>query len=235
MEYSCWGTREKLIAVSRSSTLSEACSEWTHTGFCQNYETPIVRCDLCNRERLRFLFRLEHQHSNRRLWVGAGCILALQLHVMEGGAIVPAHQLRQHLTNKMRSLITQEALSKLAVHAVESRQQSLAAAIIQLQQTGHVSPAYASVIFSGAETLQLSLKDITLSICCRRDEDMEELKAMPTWLVWRFWHCLTAEQQKLAALLGHTKPHTRHAELVSFQRHADKRDRKRLDCLGMVD
>jgi hypothetical protein len=230
---SCAGAEKKLVALSRSKIIGIATGEWRHDGLCQNLESPIAACDLCANNKLRFAFLIQNQTTHEKMWVGAGCLLRFQIPIYSGGVRVPAHRARDHLAELVQMLVTQEAMARCTMAAMEQQHSALAEAIIQYRMHGRVTVFEASLIFSAVEQANMLTSDVVLPIYLRREEDIEQLRAIPRWSLWRFWHCLKAEQVQLALLCGHKAPTTEHSKLVRYQRQTDTKPQE--DCLGKMD
>ena len=219
---SCVGAENRLIALSQGTTVVSAAREWRHEGICQNYESALAACDFCSDQALRFTFLIQNTVTGHKAWVGDKCLLALRIPIYSNGERIPDHRARQHLAAQVQCLVTSQAITACTVLALEKRDVLLADAIIQYRNHGRVTIHEASLIFSGIEQCRMLTNDVVLPIYTQRDEDIEQLRSIPSWALWRFWHCLTPEQVKLALCCGHTKPDVLHGELVRYQRETDR-------------
>ena len=218
---SCVGAVDRLLALSQGTKINQASQEWRHDGLCQNFEHPIAKCDLCTDQSLRFTFLIQNTVTGQKAWVGDKCLLALGIPIYQSRVRIPQHRARQHLAAQVQDLVTNQALSVCTMSAFDKADIALADALIQFRFNGRATIQEASLIFAAIEQNMLLTTDVMLPIYTRRDEDIAQLRDIPTWALWRFWHCLTPDQVKLAVSLGHAEPKVQHGTLVKYQRKTD--------------
>lgn len=222
------GAEKRLIALSQGSNKVSAAEEWRHDGLCQNFEQSIACCELSGERKLRFLYLIQNTVTGNKCWVGDKCLLQLRIPVFSRGGRVPVYRVREHLVEQMQSLVTNEALARCTLRAIENNDSALAESIIAWRSNGQVSLFEASLIFNAIEQSRMLTSDVMLPIFLRRNEDVNQLKAIPTWSLWRFWHCLTPEQVQLAQLCGHKPPDAQHGDIVRYQRETDPKTPSKL-------
>lgn len=214
---------KRLISLSKAGKRADAALEWRHDGLCQNVEQPIACCELSDASKQRFLYLIQNITTGNKLWVSSKCLISLKIPVYSGGGRVSESRVREHLSSQIQSLLTNEALLRCAFQAIERNDEVLSDAIVKFRMNGQVNLFEASLIFNEIEKSRILTSEVKLPIFLRREEDIAQLKAIPTWTLWRFWHCLTPEQVQLAKMCGHRPPGSKHCKLVQYQRETDKK------------
>ncbi|MGP9797039.1 hypothetical protein ACT3UJ_06740 [Halomonas sp. 86] len=214
---SCKEAREELVSNSVSDEFRHALHEWRHDGLCQNMESRIAVCAL-SKEKLRFAFHIRNSRNGSKLWVGLQALLWLNIPIYDRDQEVAPASVKSYLRSLVQNLVNQEAIARCVVEAMVSNNEPLAHALIQYSKDGVVSPYEASLIFNAIEESGIITSDVMLRIHLRRAEDIDQLKAIPTWSLWRFWHCLTSDQVRLALEFNHRPPGTEHGTLVQYKR-----------------
>lgn len=195
-------TEERLAEVSDGVGLARAVGQWVYRGVSHDFEDALCGCELCTEEGQRFHFRLENSLTQRRLWVGAGCMLRYAFPVVHEGVTLSRRDASAHIKNSIAEHERSAVISRLLKAAVRMYDNALADAIVHYHYTGHLTPRFAATIYLEMEREGIS-RNVRFPIYLRRDSDKAELQALNTLLVWRFWHAMTPAQRREATRLGH--------------------------------
>lgn len=198
--------RDSILPHSVADTLPAAFAEWVFTESTVDHESPTETCELCGQQDLRYHFEIANQYTEATLWVGSHCILQFDVAVVERGRRLSPDEAKRHLaklTQKMQLESCVRALERLA-----SKESSpiLSGALDYYRRNKKLTPKYAAVVFWKLQALRIEHHPSFFQVELRRAQHIEDLRAMPTGRVHRFWGALTAAQRRKAVELGHAPP-----------------------------
>jgi len=198
--------RDNILPLSIGNTLPEAFEEWSFTEEQIDHEEPCATCGLCDKDSLRYHFRIRNALTNKRLWVGSHCILKFGLSVFENGQRLSPKDAKKkldRLTQQMRLEACLKALGKLAQAEKGS---IIATALEYFRKNKFLTPRLASVVLWQLDARGIDHSPSFFKVTLKRDLHKQDLKALKPTMFRYVWPALTPAQRKTAISLGRTEP-----------------------------
>jgi hypothetical protein len=198
--------RQNILPLSVGDTLPQAFEEWSFIDHTIDHETPDEKCQLCDKDGLRYHFEIQNVLTGASLMVGSHCILQFGLSVFdEGRRLNPKEAKRKldRLTNKMRLDSTISSLERLAEKENDSR---LSGALAYLKVNKKLTPKYAAMVLWRLQERHIDHCPSFFKISLKRDDHKEALRTMKSKMLNYLWPALTSSQRKLAQSLGRVPP-----------------------------
>ena len=198
-----------ILPLSISGELTEAFREWYYTGDMYDHEVADQVCYLCNKDDLRYHFKINNKHTGHSLWVGSICILKFEVPVYEDGQELTHEDAEKKLQadkERMRLESCIRALKRVAQKEESGVQDILNNALEYYRKEKALTPKYAAVVFWKLNEHNIDYSPSFFSIRLRKDKHKEALRNMPTWKVHTFWPALTSQQKKKSQEMGHEPP-----------------------------
>jgi hypothetical protein len=198
--------RRNILPVSVASRLPEAFREWRFTGDYKDYLRPIETCKLCDKDQLRYHFKIRNDNTSAELWVGSHCILKFGVAVYDGNERLSATKARRKLDSLIAEMRLKACLEALAKLALAERNEILRNALQYYRQHGYLSPKFAWVVLWRLHVNGIDHSPSFFKVGLRRAQHQTDLADMPEERVHAIWSALTPSQRKLAMELGHSEP-----------------------------
>ncbi len=198
--------RDSILPLSVANTLPAAFREWRFTERTEDHGSPIETCQLCGQEQLRYHFEIGNDRTDETLWVGSHCILKFDVAVLREGLRLTPNEAKRRLTELTNEMQLKACISALERLAEAENNRILDGALDYYKLHGKLTPKYAYVVFWRLKTNGIDHQPSFFKVELKRQKHIDDLRAMPTKRVHRFWPALTTAQRKQAIALGHTAP-----------------------------
>jgi len=198
--------RESILPLSMASTLPGAFREWRFTERTEDHGRPCETCQLCGQECLRYHFEIGNELTDETLWVGSHCILKFDVAVLKDGMRLSLKDAKRRLIELTNAMQLKSCISALETLAAKEDNRILDGALDYYKRHSKLTPKYANVVFWRLKTNGIDYQPSFFKIELQRQQHIDDLEAMPTGRVHRFWSALTAAQRRKAIELGHAAP-----------------------------
>lgn len=202
--------RENILPLSEAGTLPEAFSEWSFIGEKVDHEKPVATCELCDKDGLRYQFRIQNRHNQNTLWVGSECILKFAIPVYEDGVLLDRRSTQRKLNDLMKKMQHDSCVKTLErVVKKENDPQSweiLHSALNYYREYKHLTPKFAFVVFWRLKEHKIDHVPTLFKVNLKRKRDKVALRDMSPSHVHMIWQALSPQQRRLAVSLGHCAP-----------------------------
>ena len=206
MQFYSQRIRDNILPLSVGSTLPEAFEEWSFTDETYDHEEPVAVCGLCDKEELRYHFRIQNQLTGHRLWVGSHCILKFGLSVFDGSRKLTPDEAKKKLDRLAAQMRLEACIAALERLAEKERNQILTSALAYYKVNKFLTPKYAAVVLWRLQANGVDHSPSFFKVALRRDQHKEDLRKMNPRSFKSLWPALTAAQKKIALAMGHTPP-----------------------------
>lgn len=197
--------RQNILPLSMADNLPSAFKEWFFTEEIYDHEATEADCQLCNKEELRYHFKIRNELTQNTLWVGSSCILKFGLSVLEDGKILSAEAAKKKLdalTRKMQFESCIKALETLS----ELDNNILRNALEYFKREKKLTPKQAFVVFWQMQERAIDHHPSFFTIALKKGQHQNDLREMETSRVHKFWSALSSSQKNIAQKLGHLPP-----------------------------
>lgn len=198
--------RDSILPLSIADTLPAAFAEWSFTEKTVDHESPVETCELCGQQDLRYHFEIANAYTDASLWVGSHCILQFDVAVLDQGRRLLPDQAKRHLAKLTQQMQLDSCLRALEHLATRESNPILTGALDYYRRNKKLTPKYAAVVFWKLQAFKIDHHPSFFKVELRRDRHIEDLRAMPTRRVHRFWSALSSAQRAKAQSLGHRPP-----------------------------
>lgn len=198
--------REAILPLSVGKKLPEAFEEWSFTDDIVDHGKPIVQCELCGQEDLRYQFEIRNSLTNNFLWVGSQCILKFNLSVFEDGRKLSEEDAKKKLNRLIEKMKLDACIKALSELAIKDGDSILVNALGFYRKNKYLTPKYAFVVFWKLSRSKIDYSPSFFSINLSRSSYKKDLKDMPSERLHFLWKSLTSSQRKIAIRLGHKDP-----------------------------
>ena len=139
---------------------------------------------------LRYHFEIANQNTDATLWVGSHCILQFDVAVLENGRRLSPEQAKRHLAKLTQLMQLNSCIRALEQLAAKKNNPILSGALDYYRRNKKLTPKYAAVGFWKLQAFRIDHHPSFFQVELRRDQHIEDLRAMPTRRVHRFWGAL---------------------------------------------
>jgi hypothetical protein len=138
--------------------------------------------------------------------VGSHCILKFDVAVLKDGMRLSLKDAKRRLIELTNAMQLKSCISALETLAAKEDNRILDGALDYYKRHSKLTPKYANVVFWRLKTNGIDYQPSFFKIELQRQQHIDDLEAMPTGRVHRFWSALTAAQRRKAIELGHAAP-----------------------------
>jgi hypothetical protein len=200
--------RENILPLSVASTLPEAFEEWSFTETIEDHEEPIEKCQLCEKEQLRYHFEIRNAITNNALWVGSQCILKFGLSVFEDGIKLTQKQAQNKLDRLVQKMRLDSCIKALKRLASAEDNEILDNALAYYEENKFLTPKQAFVVLWRLQQNKIDHSPSFFKVSLKKQKYRDDLEDMSTNRVHVIWPSLTSSQRRMAMELGHAAPNS---------------------------
>ncbi|HBC3828676.1 TPA: hypothetical protein KD864_001925 [Vibrio parahaemolyticus] len=201
---SCWlrNSMKNLLNLSVSSEFSEACSEWEFTGEVFDYEDPREVCELCEKDELRYHFKIKNDITEKVLLVGSKCILkfsGIRITNDTGGIETDYSEREKRLRAALERKRMEDFLIKLRQIYKMLRNQyersTMGRIGMRIKVKEKLSPSDALWLVRVMASYRVDFKGAPVSICLATKEHKAQISRMRKDHLESIWCLLSTQQQ----------------------------------------
>ncbi len=192
-----------LLPLSIAGNLPEAFTEWQFTEEIHDHESAEEICELCDKEQLRYHFRIVNTLNENKLWVGSTCILRFDIAVLGDDGIVLDNVNAKKKLNKLTEKMHQDYCFK-ALEAIVQKEShpALQNALDYYKANKFFTPKYAAMVLWRLDSNNIPHNASFFKIRINKDQWKEDLKKLKPIQFKTIYKSLTDSQRKLAVKLG---------------------------------
>jgi len=206
MQFYSQRVRDNILPHSVGSTLPEAFEEWSFTEETFDHEEPVAVCGLCDKEKLRYHFRIQNMLTEANLWVGSHCILQFGLSVFDGSRRLSPEDAKKKLERLASQMRLEACITALERLASKESNSILTNALDYYRKNKVLTPKYAFVVLWRLQENKIDHSPSFFKVALRRQQHKDDLAQMTPTKLRSIWPALTTAQRKIAVALGHRSP-----------------------------
>ncbi|EIZ1550928.1 TPA: hypothetical protein GRR64_19235 [Vibrio parahaemolyticus] len=201
----CWlrNSMKNLLNLSVSNEFYEACGEWEFTGEVFDYEEPREICELCEKDELRYHFKIKNDITENSLLVGSKCILKFSdIRITNDvGELETSYSERER---RLRAALERHRIENFLVKLRKIYRMLrndydkvvMARVGMSIKLKEKLPPSDALWLVNAMENYNFSFEDAPVSICLATNEHKAQLSRMPKRHLNSIWCILSTQQQE---------------------------------------
>jgi len=186
------------------NSLAEAYKDWIFTGETKDHGKPIETCQLCEKEKVRYRFKIKNENTNKTLWVGSRCILKFNISVMEQSYRLKPTEVKNKLNSLMQKMRLDACLNTLKALATKQNKDIFNNAIRFYEKNKYFTPKYASAILWHLQKSNIDHSPSLFKINIKKHR--QDLREMGEWQIQTIWPALSTAQRSVVITMRHVVP-----------------------------